>query len=79
MLVLIACLVLHTDVAVSTVEEVFRAAKLVHAALIAMKLSLRRIIVVNHALLAEVRSEHRSALFTALGRRLHCITVVAFD
>ena len=79
MLVLVACLVFHTDVAMSAVEEVFTATKLAHAALGAMKLPLRRVVVVNHALLAEVLSEHRSAFLTALGRRLYCITVVAFD
>lgn len=78
-LMLVACLVFYTDVAMSTVEEVFTAAKFAHTALGAMKLAFRRVVVVNHALLAEVFSEHRSALLTTLGRRLNCITVVAFD
>ena len=76
---LVACLIFYTDVAMSTVEEVFTAAKLADTALGAMKLALRRVIVVNHALLAEVLSEYRFALFTTLGRRLNCIADVAFD
>lgn len=78
-LMLVTCLVFHTDIAMSTVEEVFTATKLAHTTLGAMKLALRRVVVVNHALLAEVFSEHRSALLTTLGWRLNCITVVAFD
>ena len=79
MLVLVACLVHHTDVAMLTVKEVLSASKLAHTALIAMELALRRVVIVNHTLLAEVLSEHRSALLTALGRRLNCITDVALD